>query len=73
MKPVNFPGSNLLLVAEDCDDLPAIRENGCILTLWQPSDKERELISQGKGVWLCVWGEQHPPVLIMAEGVVTEQ
>ena len=68
MTPVWTPNCNLNFTAHDCEDLPAIRENGMIVSHWQPGPEELETLNAGGFVRLSVLGEFHPPICIDVEG-----
>lgn len=47
-------------------DLPVHfnRINGHMMSIWYPSDEDREIIAKGGAIALFVYGGQHPPVFI---------
>lgn len=45
-----------------CWGLDVIDHDGYMVSLWQPSPAELELLNQGKPVQLWVMGTGHPPV-----------
>ena len=67
MKPINFETVNVIFQAKDCYDLPAVKMNGCLTSLWELTDEERFAIAMGGNIWLCVHGEAHPPVVLSVE------
>jgi hypothetical protein len=68
--PVAFEGSNRLLVAEGCTDLPAMVDGtGTVWTMWEPTADERAALAAGAMVVLGVvtgTGTQ-PPVMVLAQ------
>lgn len=62
MKPIKFTQVNIKLVAENCDDLHAYKDNSKFITCWEISDDELMTILQTKRIWLHVVGKEHPPV-----------
>ncbi len=66
MKPVDFPESNVTLVADDCNDLPAFQDSDGYITCWELSGDELYQILQSKRVWLHVLTDKHPPIILNA-------
>jgi hypothetical protein len=42
MKAIPFPGANTMLVAPDCDDIPAMRTGTHIVSTWEMSAAKGE-------------------------------
>ena len=72
MKPVPFSTMNCNYTAPGCEDLPARQEevNGHleVVSVWQPSQEELNILNAGGMICLSVIGGQ-PPVSIWAEKV----
>ncbi len=68
MEPINFPESNTKLVADECGDLPAHKHADGYVTCWQLSGNEMFKVLQTGVVWLHVLSQQHPPIMMVAEG-----
>lgn len=73
MQPSHFRQANLVLKAppgeeENVVDLPvfANRDENTVTSLWLPTDEEREIIAQGGGIAVTIWGLTHPPVMVGA-------
>ncbi len=70
MKPIHFVGENCNYTAPDCLDLPAYQEkvDGRIevMSVWQPSEKDLQILNSGGVICLNVLGGQ-PPVALWAE------
>lgn len=73
MQPSHFRQANLVLKAppgeeENVQDLHVFhnRDENTVSSLWIPSDEEREIISNGGGVLVSVWGHSHPPIFVGA-------
>lgn len=68
--PVPFSESNLTLVGEDCLDLPVHRGvmNGhpVVTSKWQLTKPELEEVLRTGTIWLRVWGETAPPMMLEA-------
>lgn len=68
-EPAPFFEANLLLGAPaGCEDtvvpLPVRRANGRVVSCWRPSiDELRRIVDTGE-IWLSIWGDNHPPVLV---------
>lgn len=45
----------------------AYRGDGRVITCWRPTPEELVKINLGEGVWLSIWGEGMPPVLVSAD------
>ncbi len=67
--PAPFAEANLTLVAapgEEANviDLPVHRSAGRVVSCWRPTIAElRRIVDTGE-IWLSIWGDTHPPVLI---------
>lgn len=79
MKPIQHTSNNDVLGApkgvprEECSALPITRvqyTNGvpAIVSYWQPTPEQLQLLAAGKPLWLSVWGSTMPPVSIGVEG-----
>lgn len=70
MKPIHFVGENCNYTAPGCDDLPVYQEevDGHIevMSVWQPSEKDLQILNSGGVICLNVLGGQ-PPVALWAE------
>lgn len=70
MNAINFSLANTMLSAEGCDDLPvcASEMHGLpvMVSCWEPSEEDIQLILKNKRVFLWVWGSSHPPVAVTA-------
>ena len=64
MKPLDFVGATVKLVAEDCYDLPARKVGAEYWTLWQPDPHEVAAIASGGVIKLVVVGDDQPPVRV---------
>lgn len=68
-EPAPFPEANLLLIApagqeDEVGQLPVLRTDGRVVSCWRPSIEElRRIIDTGE-IWLSIWGDTHPPVLV---------
>lgn len=68
-EPALFAEANLLLVAPAGSEdtvvpLPVRRADGRVLSCWRPSiDELRRIVDTGE-IWLSIWGDTHPPVLV---------
>ena len=63
-KPINFDDSNIVLVADGCDDLPALKDETGFVTCWQLSSDEIARVLQSGVIVLHIAGQQHPPVSV---------
>lgn len=77
MTPVNFEQANCILKAPPgwdpvemgpCDDLHVLRQNGTVVSVWEPDADERAVLAAGGRVVLSVVGETQPPVAIWVVG-----
>lgn len=76
MKPVNFPGTNLILgkprnwndeINGPCESLAVYTDGSTCLSIWKPSWRDRLLILFGGKISLaCFTGSTQPPVWIAA-------
>ena len=67
MKPVDFEGTNIVLVASGCDSIPAMQGHGQIISTWELSPEEARRLYLGGHVRLSVLGGAHPPVKLWVE------
>jgi hypothetical protein len=71
MTPTTHPLCNDILrrppgmTEEQCGDLPIRREEGRVISFWQPSQEEVELIVKGHPVIFIAAGQTHPPVSLI--------
>jgi hypothetical protein len=76
VKPRRTPTSNLVFRLDggnEDNDLWVERAvtdedppSPCLISVWEPSDDERQRIADGDNVALVVWGTGHPPVMVTA-------
>lgn len=69
MEPVRTSDTNVIFTRKDCADLPAqktVSADGTpvIITVWKPTDEERDILAVDGMIMLVIWGEEHPPVSI---------
>jgi hypothetical protein len=70
LKPINFVGAEGVLGAPPdwdptwgiCSGLPVMRIEGCVVSHWRPTFRQRLAILFGCGIWLWVRGQTQPPV-----------
>lgn len=67
MTPVITEFTSHILTAEGCKPLPITKLDGKLISLWLPSPEEREAIANGGPVFLIIYSETHPPVVLTAE------
>lgn len=73
MKPVKFPESNKTFTKpegwtdEQCESLHVFQGEGQIISCWELSDLDLEKLKTTKRIWLHVWGEGQPPVLVSGD------
>lgn len=67
MTPKDFPEKNMTFVAEGCLDLPAYKGDGVIVTAWELTEEELDILTRTRTVYLMVVGQGTPPVSLMAE------
>ena len=72
MKPRPFPQANRRLLppcVEDCDPLETFCQDGEVISCWQMSADELELVNRNGGrVWVRVHsGETSPPIGVQVE------
>lgn len=76
MNPIDFEGSNITLhkpsdmTDEQCGPLKAYKgvhnDNfPYYVTMWQPSDKDKEAIAAGRPIVVKVVGTAFPPIAVM--------
>lgn len=80
MRPTQHPSNNAVLGAppgatiDECRALPITRilyqpgNSAAVVSYWQPTAEQLELLNAGKPVWLSVMGTTHPPVAIGVDG-----
>lgn len=80
MRPVQHPSNNDVLRAppgasvEQCRPLPITRVRyepsgwPAVVSFWQPSAAQLQLLAQGKPIRLSVIGHTHPPMAIGVDG-----
>ena len=74
--PVDFEGSNDLMLApksmppEECGDLPIFNANNQIISCFRLTDEELEIVKKTGCVWLSVFGQKMPPVMISGKALV---
>lgn len=80
MRPVQHPSNNDVLGApkgatpDQCSALPITRiryqPSGvpAIVSYWQPTAEQLQLLNQGKPIWLSLWGSTMPPASIGVDG-----
>jgi hypothetical protein len=73
MTPKTFPEQNMKFVHEDCADLPAFVGAGQVISAWEITDEELEVLQRTKTVYLSVWGQGTPPVALYAQYPFTDQ
>ena len=56
----------------ECQVLPVVRANGCCLSVWRPTEEERQALLQGQAIVLSVVGGQ-PPVSLSVADIRGEQ
>lgn len=63
MKPVNFPTANMIFGKdqEGVQPMPALYQDGVIMTVWQLTDKEVEDVLKNKQILLFVHTGGDPP------------
>lgn len=70
MSPIQHPICNDILrrpegtTEDQCADLPILRCDNSITSLWQPDAEELALIQAGAPILLTIIGQTHPPLLI---------
>lgn len=71
MHPVDFPEKNITFQAPpnmpECQPLPAHIHPGGIISCWQISDEELEILVKTKQIYLCIATIVQPPVSLMVE------
>lgn len=72
MKPIPFVGMNTNYKADNCDDLPTMVEENSgmkqIVSVWEPSEEDLQILNAGGKVCLCLYGTQ-PPVSLWVQEV----
>ena len=75
MIPIEFENPDVVLKAppgmeDECGDLHVMRDVGMgypeLVSMWAPSEEERQMIADGGGVELRIVGDVHPPVAVNA-------
>lgn len=62
MEPRAFFGQNTVIAKDQPQykPLPAMIENGRVLTCWQPNEKDKQAIAEGKPIWLWILTHNQP-------------
>ncbi len=69
MKPIIPKKVNVVLTAEGCNELPAIKTSKSISTYWKPSLKEIAQMQDGGVIELTVMGNLFSPVSLEVKKV----
>ena len=71
MKPVEFPGMNLVLgppediTDEECDELPVATDGEQCVSCWEMTEEEKAQVLITGRIWLGVYsGRTQPPVVL---------
>ncbi len=73
--PVDFTGANMVfrapesMTSDECSDLPVLKSNGQIVSCWRLSEAEIARVNQTGVVWLSVYGQSTPPVVVAGTGL----
>lgn len=67
LKPVPFEEQNIVYVAPGCGDLPAFQDGRQIITCWEISDEQLQVLSDTKRIYLWVTGAAQPPVSVCVD------
>lgn len=59
-------GANCVMRGNGADvaDLKVIRTQDCFVSAWIPTPEEVAAINAGAPVYLCIYGDKHPPVYV---------
>ena len=80
MRPTQHPSNNDVLKApagatvDECRALPITRvlyqpsNMPAVVSYWQPTPAQIELLKAGRPVWLSIVGHTHPPLAIGVDG-----
>ena len=67
MKPIKFTQSNMKFVAEGCEDLPAFKGEGRIISCWELDGDDLMRILETKCLWVHVTGTKQPAMMLSVE------
>lgn len=67
--PVEFPGCNVIFVAEGCLDLPARKDENGITCCWQLEPGEVLAVAQTGRVFVSIVSQIFPPMLVQTDEV----
>ena len=71
MTPTSFPEQNFVFTAPEnmpeCGNLPAFLHQGGVLSCWEISDEELEVIAKTKRIWVNMSTHTIPPTSISVE------
>lgn len=78
MKPIQTPQTNITFKGEGCADLPAMachdnEGNNYIISVWELTQEELEIINKTGLVYLSVMGTQTPPVFLSGKPLFVEE
>jgi len=67
MIPKTFPEQNTTFQAEGCLDLPAFVGENWIVTAWEVTDEDLEIMRKTKTIYMRVWGKGIQPCLLQTD------